>query len=689
MKNMIRNILLPGTLFLAGCLPQEQLTGRVIDLTGPVPNAAVLGMVWIEDTDKAKPEPAVEGLKPGDRDAAYEADMKERGLPVGYARGFTGKDGWFKLNNIYFSAETKKAVKAMKQPRITRITLCAFQRGYLKRAVTLFQKRTKEEVPPATILLYKPENWTKLSTDSSFETLKQPEYNNGYSKEFGATKEEKDWFLEYTYSNLWKAYTESDIKSVKEWEEACGHDYSGIIVSTAGMQRDPAHEKCAWLLWQMGVLREWENRWLDHALIAEAKPNAVVTVVKRMLDGLGAEYAEVKANEAQILAGVTDAEKDYDKNQTDRNLGGGPAETGATIEAQRLYNIGDKAGAYKALGCALYAQIPAEIKLGTLTSYQAAKTLPDITATVAGFYRIMNRPLTAQAPGGDDGNHKDKPGYKVAESTETIEVTDYESFQKYVAELEKKAVAKAPKQEGKSKIVELEKLKTFRLPNGKILRFSSATGLLGNERIIHFVHHYGQDRVNKGFAHHLEVYDLSGVKIFEVSFDGEFSFTWLDDKLYLFTANRGMDPGQNAKNGFYIYDAKGDLLKFYEVDWIDYAFSKSGIYLAVFLGADGDRENITRPATLVVYAANKTEYWRELYRTPVLADEWGNNISFSPDDRYMMFKARGGLSIADYNESELQNKGTTKRYKWDDKAKGATYIFDMSNDFRLIFKERR
>ena len=54
-----------------------------------------------------------------------------------------------------------------------------------------------------------------------------------------------------------------------------------------------------------------------------------------------------------------------------------------------------------------------------------------------------------------------------------------------------------------------------------------------------------------------------------------------------------------------------------------------------------------------------------------------------------MFKARGGLSIADYNESELQNKGTTKRYKWDDKAKGATYIFDMSNDFRLIFKERR
>ena len=35
----------------------------------------------------------------------------------------------------------------------------------------------------------------------------------------------------------------------------CGHDYSDVIISSAGMQRNPAHEKCAELLKYMGWVR--------------------------------------------------------------------------------------------------------------------------------------------------------------------------------------------------------------------------------------------------------------------------------------------------------------------------------------------------------------------------------------------------------------------------------------------------
>lgn len=405
-----------------GCLPREKLTGRVIDTAGPVPEAAVLGMVWIEDADKASPKPDIKNLKSEDLDAALDKDMKDRGLPVAYARAFSDKDGRFTLDKLHFSAETKKAVKAMKQPKITRITLNAFQRGYLKHAATVFPKSAIEDLSPATVTLFRPESWKQLALDSSYVTLRRNEYDAGYSKEFGATKEEKEWFLEYTKSNLDKAYAESDIKGDKQWEEDCGHDYSDLLISTAGIYRNPASEKCNRLLHQMGVLREWKEEWLAHSRITGGRTEPHISAVKAVLDALGPEYAEVKANEGYIIAGVDEAENQQRKRQTNQNLRNGLNEnkTG-TEEAQRLYNAGDKAGAYKALGRTLYSQLPAEVRQGPLIAQLMVKTAPGITDAVSGFYLLMNKPLTAQLPNGDNGNHKDKPGYKVETTTETAD----------------------------------------------------------------------------------------------------------------------------------------------------------------------------------------------------------------------------------------------------------------------------
>ena len=419
MKHSIKPVFLClFAVLFSGCLPHEQISGRVISTTGPVPQAAILAMVWIEDGDKAKPEPDVKNLNPEERGAAYDKDMKERGLPMAYTRAFCDKDGRFTLDKLYFSAETKKAVKAMKQPRITRITLNAFQRGYIKHAVTTFVKDTDTELPPATVTLSRPDNWKQLALDNYFRTLRRDEYDYGYSKAFGATKEEKEWFLTYTQSNLENAYAESNIKGDKQWEEDCGHDYSDVMISTAGMQRNPAHEKCADLLHQAGVLRDWKDQWLDHAMAVTETPEPAVSAVKAAVEALGPEYAEVKANETQIVAGVTEAVEQYKKGRTNQNL----SDKKTTAEPQRLYNIGDKIGAYKALGYALYAQLPVEIKQGVLTAQIPVTTLPGIRDTAAGFYLQMNRPQTAQLPNGDNGDHKDKAEYKTGESTETIKL---------------------------------------------------------------------------------------------------------------------------------------------------------------------------------------------------------------------------------------------------------------------------
>lgn len=417
--------LLVSAVLFWGCLPQEKLTGRVIDTAGPVPEAAVLGMVWIEDAHNAKPKPEVKDLNTEDLDAALDKDMKYRGQPMAYARAFADKDGWFILDKLHFSAETKKTVKAMKQPKITRITLNAFQRGYLKHAATVFPKGTIEELSPATVILSRPESWKQLALDSSYRTLRRDEYDAGYSKEFGATKEEKEWFLDYTTSNLDKAYAESNIKGDKIWEEDCGHDFSDIIVSTAGMQRNPEREKCNRLLRQMGVLRDWKEEWLSHSRTISGRTEPAVNAIKAALESLGPEYAEVKANEAYIIAGADVVENQQRKNQTNQNLRNGLNDGGTgTEEAQRLYNTGDKAGAYKALGGVLYTQLPEEVRQGTLTAQLIVKTAPGIVDAVSGFYLLMNKPLTAQLPNGDNGNHKDKPGYKVEAATETADKGD-------------------------------------------------------------------------------------------------------------------------------------------------------------------------------------------------------------------------------------------------------------------------
>lgn len=455
MKNISRIALLAVLPLLAGCPQQEQITGRVIDLRGPVPFAPVLGMVWIEDTDQAKPAPNLEGLNSKESTYAYEADVSGRGLPAAYARAVTDEKGWFKLDKLNFSAETQKAVKAMKNPKVSRITVAAFQRGYLKGAVTAFPKK-KAALADAVIILFKPANWKELSDDNAFATFKKPEFYNGYSKEFGATEEEKNWFLEYTHSNLWKAYTESDIKGNKELEDMCGRDYSDVIVAPAGMQRNPEHERCAELLRHMGWIRKNEEDWGRHFYAGNAWLETVKELAKKALAALPAEYNEPKAYEEAITAGINDAYYATNKVQNEQSglIAAKQFPKVNLTEAQMLYNRGDKAGAYKSIGETIYrvfsAAAPDEgakgriieeaIKLKTdvvvspintgvsLTEIEnslaiAGRTgsiggfLTGISQGLAGFHIIVNRPQTAAAPGGDDGNHKDKPD--VEKSTET------------------------------------------------------------------------------------------------------------------------------------------------------------------------------------------------------------------------------------------------------------------------------
>jgi len=381
-------------LALQSCGPETEITGMVREdqADTPVPGAAVLGMVWIEDADKAKPALTTDGLNIEDRNAAYEKDATERGLPVAYARTFTDEKGWFTLDRLHFSGETKKVVKAMRQPRITRVTLCAFQRGYLKGALTAFPKDEKE-LPGAVILLSKPKNWKELSRDSSFSSLERPEYYNGYSKEFGATKREKNWFLEYTHSNLYKAYTDSDIKGHKEWESYCGHDYSDIIISTAGMYRNPAHEKCAELLKRMGDVRANEKYWADHFFKGDEWVETAKETVKEAIAGLGAETGEPKEYEREILGGMEAGNRN--RKETDPVNWVEESKT-KLEEAKILYGKGDKAAAYGVLGQAIHARMRT-----APDNITATVLIPAVQDAVAGFYQLMNKPLTAQLPGSD------------------------------------------------------------------------------------------------------------------------------------------------------------------------------------------------------------------------------------------------------------------------------------------------
>ncbi|MEW5693835.1 MAG: hypothetical protein AB1765_11130, partial [Candidatus Hydrogenedentota bacterium] len=245
---------------LTACKPTIRITGRVIDSETDisVSEARILAMFWIEEKDKAIPKPDIEGLTQEEINKILDKDQKQRGAPLAYARTIADKYGEFELNKLYFSKETKTKLKTLKNPVLTRITLSIFARGYIKGLKSGFPAFEKDLKPNVLIAIRKPENWKELADDSSYETLRLPEYYDGYSKKFGATKKEKEWFWKYTHSNLWQAYEDSNVKDNKKYKEICGRDFSNIIVSTSGIQKNPEHERCGKLLRDMSVLREWE-----------------------------------------------------------------------------------------------------------------------------------------------------------------------------------------------------------------------------------------------------------------------------------------------------------------------------------------------------------------------------------------------------------------------------------------------
>ncbi|MBI4801836.1 MAG: HEAT repeat domain-containing protein [Elusimicrobia bacterium] len=340
------------------------------------------------------------------------------------------------------------------------MTIIAFAKGYKKSAVTMFPKKDADLAEPAMIYLRTPRDWRDLYGDNTAEALTQDYMRDAYSREFGATKKEKAWMIEYTRANLWKSYTDSDIKGNKRYESVCGHDYSDVIVSTAGMQRNPAREKCADILREMGNIQDLKDNWMAHALVKKTWSEIIKELAKAAIVALPAEYNEPKLFEAEILSGIDQAGKagnavDATKTGYRNGLSEVKPEKKATLtEAQSLYNRGDRAGAYKTVGGTIYralssavtdentrirlGEVSGKIKAGaavnpentgaTLTEIENSlamagdistdRLLAGIGQSLGGFHLLMNRPQTAAATGGDDGNHKDKPGYKVAESTE-------------------------------------------------------------------------------------------------------------------------------------------------------------------------------------------------------------------------------------------------------------------------------
>ena len=669
---------------LCGCPEKTQISGRVIDLQGPVANARVLGMVWIEDAATAKPGPNLKDLKGEALDAAYEQDMKDRGLPVAYARGMADGQGWFTLDKLNFSSKTKKAVNAMKQPVVTRVSVWAFGRGYLKRAITAFPK-PGEELPVATMLVFKPADWKELYRENTVNSIAADYMVRAYSKEFGATKAEKSWILEYAQSNLWQAYTQSEVVGDKEAKKLCGHDYNNVIITKNGMQRDPNHEKCAELLQRMGEVRDVEGIWMAHSRTSDDAAGSEKELVHIALAALPSGITEPKSYESAILAGVDNAIRE--KNSGQINLQNEAA--GNTEVAQNIYSKGGKAEAYQMLGRTLYGKFLSgseDLQVAELD----ARIVPGIRESIAVYYQLMNRPLTAQlVSSGSSSTRTDATNSITETSTGTIKVRDYESFQKYSAKLDKAARAQVSKQEEKPKIEELKRWTEYKLPNGKILNVKNPLILMGNKWLTTGEYYTKKEASEKGFFFHLDVYDITGVKLFEIPYNGALIPDYQNDNFHMFTTDREPDPEPNIKNGFSIYDTNGKFLKFFEVDWIDYAFSNSGKYLAVVTAFDGDKQNITKPSMLVIYAADENEYWKEIDRTPVITNMGVGHIHFSLDDKYLMMKAVGGGSIIEYDEAELQSKGKAEIYPMDRGRKGIIYVFNLTDKLSVISKQRR
>ena len=460
-KTLICLVVFAFGLFLQGCGPETQILGMVWeDQAGkPVPGAAVMAMIWLEDANKALKKPVFDGKT---REAVMELDMIARGQPSAYARGFTDDNGNFKLDKFHFSAETKKKAGQLKNPVVARITLMAFARGYLKTAATSFPVTTDDRAAPALLYIGKPKDWHDLYGQNTADTLTEKYMLNAYSVDYGATKAEKKWMLDYAQANLWKAYTESNIKGSEHDESLCGHDFSDVIISSAGMQRNPSHERCARILWQMGEIRAIEDNWMAYSYNVKTWPETIKDLTKEALAALPAEYTEPKEYEPVILTGIDEANhnenaEDTKKTVYQNGLNSSAVERQTLAEAQSLYNKGNKAGAYRAIGQAIYHSMfsavtdkDARLRIGeesgklkagfALNLGNANKTFGEIENSLAtagltasaqalvagigqslsGFHLLMNRPQAAQLPGGDDGNHKDKPKIEADKSTEIV-----------------------------------------------------------------------------------------------------------------------------------------------------------------------------------------------------------------------------------------------------------------------------
>ena len=126
-------------LVIQGCGPETKITGRVLEnRTGtPISDAAVLAMIWVEETANAQPVPVVEELEPNARDGAYDADMKTRGLPAAYARAFSDK--------VDAATETVKSKRRIAEVFENGHKLIRFydNDGKKKKDINLDQKETK------------------------------------------------------------------------------------------------------------------------------------------------------------------------------------------------------------------------------------------------------------------------------------------------------------------------------------------------------------------------------------------------------------------------------------------------------------------------------------------------------------------------------------------------------------------
>jgi len=271
--------------------------------------------------------------------------------------------------------------------------------------------------------------------------------------------------------------------------------------------------------------------------------------------------------------------------------------------------------------------------------------------------------------------------------SENVVVKDDESFQNYVKLLAtKKKTGDAGSAYG---LVELEKHKKFRTKNGKIVSFAQLTQILGGDHFITLIKHNPQEYEKTGFIQHVDLFNADGARLLSVSFDGVFYPYWLDNKFYLFTTNRGIEPGPKTRNGFYVYDSTGTLENFVSIDWTNFAFSKSGKHLAILSAFTGEGENIIKPSQLIVFTLNASRQWEKQKEIPLKANISANRITFTDDDRFLLVKAAGGTSFIDYDASELVKHEKSKIKSPQQSTKGEISIIDVKTNFALIYKERK